>query len=138
MRRDVGICRLKMQVWIWFALNRDTREIVGVYLGDRSKGSAKKLWDSLPNAYKKYGFAFTDQLLSYTAAFPKNQLRQCEKSTGATSHIERFNLTVRQRISRLVRKSLAFSKKLENLVGAVWMFVHDYNQNIRRKKYNEI
>lgn len=119
--------------WIWFALNRDTREILGVYIGDRSKESAKKFWDSLPDAYKQYGIAFCDQLAAYAAAFPPNQLYQCEKSTGATSHIERFNLTVRQRVSRLVRKSLAFAKKEENLLGSIWMFVHSYNENIKNK-----
>ena len=35
--------------------------------------------------------------------------------------------TFRQRISRLVRDSLSFSKKMENHVGAVWYFIHDYN-----------
>jgi len=40
----------KTWFWIWFALNHDTREIVSVHLGDRTKESAKKLWDSLPDA----------------------------------------------------------------------------------------
>ena len=29
-------------------MDKETREIVGVYIGDRSKESAQKLWDSLP------------------------------------------------------------------------------------------
>jgi len=33
----------------------------------------------------------------------------------------------RQRISRLVRSSLSFSKKLDNHVGAIWYFIHNYN-----------
>jgi IS1 family transposase len=37
--------------------------------------------------------------------------------SGKTNHIERFNNTMRQRISRLVRKTLSFSKKLVQ-VGA--------------------
>jgi IS1 family transposase len=36
------------------------------------------------------------------------------KESGLTSYIERLNNTLRQRISRLVRKTLSFSKKLEN------------------------
>ncbi|TRU23760.1 MAG: IS1 family transposase, partial [Microcystis aeruginosa Ma_SC_T_19800800_S464] len=39
------------------------------------------------------------------------------KETGQTNHIERLNNTFRQRISRLVRESLSFSKKMENHVG---------------------
>jgi insertion element IS1 protein InsB len=34
---------------------------------------------------------------------------------------------MRQRVSRLVRKTLSFSKKLENHIGAIWLFVHHYN-----------
>ncbi|WP_445301921.1 IS1 family transposase, partial [Microcoleus sp. N9_A1] len=44
--------------------------------------------------------------------------------------MERFNCTIRQRVSRLVRKSLSFSKKLENHIAAIWHFVHHYNSNL--------
>jgi len=53
------------------------------------------------------------------------------KESGLTSYIERLNNTLRQRISRLVRKTLSFSKKLENHQGAIWNFIHDYNHQIR-------
>jgi len=39
--------------WIWLALDTKTREIVGVYVGDRSRESAKKLWKSLPPVYRQ-------------------------------------------------------------------------------------
>ncbi|MEG5102400.1 IS1 family transposase, partial [Microcoleus sp. AT13-A6] len=41
------------------------------------------------------------------------------------------NCTIRQRVSRLVRKSLGFSKKLENHLAAIWRFVHHYNANLQ-------
>jgi IS1 family transposase len=34
--------------WIWLAIDATTREIVGAYIGDRSRQSAKQLWLSLP------------------------------------------------------------------------------------------
>lgn len=40
--------------------------------------------------------------------------RQVSNETGKTSYIERFNNILRQRVSRLVRKTLSFSKSLEN------------------------
>ena len=40
------------------------------------------------------------------------------------------NLTMRQRVSRLVRLSLSFSKKLENHIGAIWYFIHYYNRSL--------
>jgi insertion element IS1 protein InsB len=36
-------------------------------------------------------------------------------------------------VSRLVRKTLSFSKKLENHVGAIWNFIHEYNRLIRER-----
>ena len=33
--------------WIWLALDTKAREIVGVYVGGRSRESAQKLWKSL-------------------------------------------------------------------------------------------
>ncbi len=32
-----------------------------------------------------------------------------------------------QRISRLDRSTLSFSKNLENHIGAIWYFIHHYN-----------
>ena len=49
------------------------------------------------------------------------------KGTGLTNRIERFNCTMRQRISRLVRQTLSFSKKLSNHIGAIFYFIHHYN-----------
>ena len=52
------------------------------------------------------------------------------KETGLTNHIERFNNTLRQRVSRLVRKTLSFSKKLENHIGAIIYFINHYNKSL--------
>jgi insertion element IS1 protein InsB len=44
-----------------------------------------------------------------------------------TDHIERFNNTLRQRASRLVRDALSFSKKLTHHIGAIKLFICHYN-----------
>ncbi len=31
--------------WVWLALDSQTREIVGVHIGDRDERAARKLWD---------------------------------------------------------------------------------------------
>jgi insertion element IS1 protein InsB len=44
-----------------------------------------------------------------------------------TNHREQFNNTLRQRVSRLVREALSFSKKLANHGGAMKLFIcHDH------------
>ena len=48
------------------------------------------------------------------------------KLARKTNHIERFNNTIRQRVSRLVRDALSFFKKLANHIGAIKLFIcHD-------------
>jgi IS1 family transposase len=41
------------------------------------------------------------------------------KLARKTNHIERFNNTLRQRVARLVRDTLSFSKTLANHIGAM-------------------
>ena len=108
-------------------MNRKTREIVGVYVGDRSKQGARGLWNSLPSVYRQYAICYTDFWASYENVIPEKHHRAVGKESGKTNHIERFNNTMRQRISRLVRSTLSFSKKLENHIGAIWYFIHHYN-----------
>ncbi len=120
----------KNKKWLWFALDVDSREIVGAYIGSRDRSGAQGLWDSLPPVYRQCAVTFTDFWRAYDDIFPFNRHRSVGKDSGKTSYIERFNLTVRQRVSRLVRKTLSFSKKFENHVGAVWNFIHHYNANM--------
>ncbi len=116
--------------WIWLAQDVSTREIVGVHVGDRSGQGARKLWESLPAVYRQCAVAYTDFWDAYALVFPQKRHQAVGKETGKTSYIERFNCTMRQRVSRLVRKTLSFSKKLENHIAAIWMFVHHYNSSL--------
>jgi len=42
----------KIKVYIWLAIDRNTREIIGCYLGDTSCKSSQKLQKSLPGVYR--------------------------------------------------------------------------------------
>ncbi len=86
-------------------------------MGDRSRESAEKLWKSLPGVCRQCAVAYTDFWESYKTVIPRKRHRAVGKETGQTNPIERLNNTFRQRISRLVRESLSFSKKMENHVG---------------------
>ena len=114
--------------WIWLALDVETRLIVGVHIGDRSREGAKALWYSMPGVYRQCAVAYTDFWEAYKTVFPSTRHRAVGKETGLTNYIERFNCTMRQRISRLVRKTLSFSKDIENHIGAIWNFIHHYNE----------
>jgi IS1 family transposase len=121
------VTKKENKVWIWLAIDADSKKIVGVYVGKRDRGGAKGLWESLPPVYRQCAVSYTDFWSSYDEIFPKARHKSVGKESGKTNHIERFNCTMRQRISRLVRKTLSFSKKLENHIGAIWYFIHHYN-----------
>ena len=107
-----------------------TREIVGVHIGDRSAETAQALWQSLPPVYRQCAVIYSDFWSAYAEVLPSKRHCAVGKETGKTSYIERFNCTLRQRVSRLVRKTLSFSKKLENHIGAIWLFIHYYNASL--------
>lgn len=116
--------------WIWLAKNIETKEIVGVYVGSRDKEGAQGLWDSLPGVYRQCAVSYTDFWSAYEEIFPACRHIQVEKGSGKTNSIESFNCTMRQRVSRIVRKTLSFSKKLTNHIGAIWNFIHHYNASL--------
>jgi insertion element IS1 protein InsB len=115
--------------WVWLAFDTHTREIVGCYVGDRSGQAAKALWKSLPGVYHQCAVLYTDDRVSYPITLPSRRHRAVSKEGGLTSYIERFNNTLRQRVSRLVKKTLSFFKKLDNYLGTIWNFIHHYNRH---------
>ena len=90
------------------------------------------LWSRIPKTYRHATF-HTDQLESYYNVLPRSQHQACAKGGGQTNHIERFNNTLRQRLARLVRKTLSFSKCARMLAFTVELFLHRYNPEIRLK-----
>lgn len=112
--------------WIWLAMDVNTGEIVG----QRSREGAQGLWRSLPAVYRQCAVCYTDFWSAYEQVIPDSRHRAVGKNSGRTNLIERFNCTLRQRVSRLVRETLSFSKKLDNHIGAIWYFVHHYNLSL--------
>ena len=105
--------------WVWIALDAKTRQIIAFHVGDRSHTSAEHLWAKIPPAYRQRATFYTDQYVVYEKVIPAAQHRAIHKLARKTNHSERFNNTLRQRVSRLVREALSFSKKLVNHLGAI-------------------
>ena len=59
--------------WIWLALDTKTREIVGVYVGDRNRDGAQKLWEALPPVYRQCAVSYTDFWSAYDEVFPNKR-----------------------------------------------------------------
>ena len=114
-------------------LNSRVRWIVGMHVGSRDRADAEALWKSFPPVYRQCAVCYADFWSAYEQVLPKNRHRAVGKESGKMNRIERFNLTLRQRISRLVRKTLSFSKKIEAHIGTIWNFIRNYNAEISPK-----
>jgi insertion element IS1 protein InsB len=112
--------------WPWLAMDRTTRQIIAFHIGDRRRDSAKPWWANLPAVYHEQAVFCTDPSEVCKEGIPADRHRAVTKKARKTNHIERFNNTLRQRVSRLVRATLAFSKKVENHLGAVRYFLWHY------------
>jgi IS1 family transposase len=117
--------------WLWLAMDARTRQVIAFCVGDRSKKSARKLWRKIPAIYREQATFYTDGLASYQGVIPESQHRVITKKQRKTNHVERFNCTLRQRVSRLVRATLSFSKQLKNHIGAIKFFLSQYNLEVR-------
>lgn len=121
----------KHKVWIWIALCRRTRQVVAWHFGPRDEMSCRSMWRKIPSDYRVL-MCYSDFWDSYAKVIPAHQHHAGGKAEGETNHVERFNLTLRQRVGRLVRKTLSFSKHLLwHLRHLRFFFVH-YNNTIKR------
>ncbi|TAG17768.1 MAG: IS1 family transposase [Cytophagales bacterium] len=46
--------------YVWILMHRQSRQIVAYYVGDRTRQSAQKLWDKVPDEIKQNGIFYTD------------------------------------------------------------------------------
>ena len=57
------------KAWIWTAICKITRQIVGCVIGDRSEKTCQKLYDRIPENYR-HAHTFSDLWQAYSAVFP--------------------------------------------------------------------
>ena len=117
-------CR-KNWVWIWLVMCKRTRQIVAYFTGDRSIKSAFELKKRIPAAYQ-HCVSVSDYWEAYQVFDPDRHL-QVSKSTGLTNHIERDNGIMRQRIVRLARDTLRYSRcaEMHDAVIKLWILAHN-------------
>jgi insertion element IS1 protein InsB len=112
--------------WLWTALCRRTRQIVAYAIGDRSETTCRKLKDRLPHGYRDCPL-HVDGWQAYQSIFAADQLVVHVGVRGPTNHQERWYNTLRQRLARYTRKTLAFSKSDTYHALATHAFIVRYN-----------
>lgn len=81
---------------------------------------------------ERHALAFTDFWEAPQKAAPEGQHVAFGKGSGQTNHVERLNNTLRQRLSRLVRKTLSFSKSEGMYESRLQLFLHHCNTKMAR------
>ena len=99
--------------------------------GDRSERTTQCLWDALPEVYRDGAVVAAVFLAAYRVVMPEGRHAAAVKEAGLTNHVERFWLTVRQRLARFVRKALSFSRCDRYHTGALGDFIRYYNASLR-------
>lgn len=71
--------------------------------------------------------SYSIQGAAYNENFDHQGHQSVPKTEGQTNHVERWFNTLRQRLARFTRKTLAFSKTQTNHEAILHMFILDYN-----------
>ena len=113
---------------------------MGLAFGDRSSETCKVLWESLPADDRKRAVMYSDFWAAYEEVLPSKRHFAVGKDSGQrprpvrcryrvkkTNHVERFNNTLRQRCSNLVRETLSFSKCKLRHEERIRGFIDEYN-----------
>lgn len=109
------LCGLKKQpIWLWWAIDRASHQIVGFALGERGAKTAKVLQPQLPmDAHIHY---CTDAHRPYKAII---KAEQHTVGKAHTHHIESLNNKLRWYLARLGRKTHAYSKSATALLHSL-------------------
>lgn len=105
------------QLWIAYAIRKDTKEVIDFVVGRRTKATLSSVTNTLilSNATKVY----TDKLRHYSTLIPKD-IHSTKRNS--TNHIERKNITLRTHLKRLSRRTICFSKSLSFLSACLKIY----------------
>lgn len=100
-------------------MDAKSRQVMAFHIGDRSRKSATWLWAKIPLADREEATFDTDQYVVYAGVMPVARHQAMSNFARKINHIERFNNTLRQRVSRVVRPTESFAKKRAKHSGAI-------------------
>jgi len=108
--------------WVWYAYDKESKQILAFQIGKRNDASCKALLNKLKHlTIETY---YTDEWKSYKKHIPK------EKhiiSKSKTTHIERRNRDFRTHLKRLCRETVCFSKKDDMHYGIIKTYIEYRN-----------
>ena len=82
--------RVSPSLWLWTAVSRQVRQVVGFVIGDRTDPMLRLVWSDVPEDYRDKP-VYSDYLGAYARFFPEGQHHPCDKGSGQTSQVEGLN-----------------------------------------------
>ncbi len=134
------ICvRVTPSLWLWLAVSRKVRQVLGFAFGRRDRATLALCWSDMPPDYQDKPVV-SDELATYAGFFGSlglgraQQHRSCAKGSGETSIVESLNTKWRQRHSGLVRRACGTSRRIEaDLVERFFLLVEQHNRHCRTR-----
>ena len=108
----------KTACWLWWAIDRTTKQVCGWTLGDRGAETARALDAQLPHA--AHITYCTDFWHPYGLIFAQHRHLQGKAHTFT---IESHNNRIRVYLARLRRKTHCYTKKLANLAASILLYL---------------
>jgi IS1 family transposase/transposase-like protein len=114
----------KNKKWTIYAYAPDSKEILATVTGRRDAATVQKLYNALKQLDVQIQEYCTDNWDSFAKVFVKENHKIGKEYT---KHIEGVNCLFRHRISRLVRRTCCFSKKLQHHANAIGLIIAGIN-----------
>lgn len=123
------ICiRFSPGLWLWTAVSRLTRQLLGFVIGDRTDECLCIVWAAVPPDYQDKP-VYSDHWDAYRRFFSPSQHYACDKGSGETSIVEASNTRWRQRQSGLVRRSCGVCERIiDDLTERFLILVDSHNR----------
>ena len=110
--------KFKKSIWLWTAVDRESKELLGYEVGIRETKYFEKLSIKISHIEpKKYA---SDRYEAYNLIDPKKRLI----GKSHTYTVERMNRLLRHYLARFRRKTYCWSKSLSMINDSVLLFIH--------------
>jgi len=112
----------KRKRWLWLAVCRDTKWILGFCTGGRGSKTLSKLMHRIsPIKCERY---YTDKHAPFAKVTPKEKH---SSHPNQTNTIEGINSAVRHYLARFRRRSKCYSKSVEMVEASITLLMHSLN-----------
>jgi IS1 family transposase/transposase-like protein len=126
MKTYIRGCSDKHAVWVTYALNRKTKQVVDFVVGSRTK-------ETLDKVIKKVKLLNPSRIVTdnYVAYIKLIKPINHDTRKAQNNRIERSNLNLRTHLKRLTRKTICYSKSMEMLEACLLLYFQKNNWEMK-------